>query len=183
MIAIIDMNSEVRHECYHLLSDEHISVAVFHSALTFVDSGALYGAGLLALGKTRRCRTNCETLRWASRVRPDLRTLLLNPMRLCIRPLLEVCNDPSDGLAENECCVSLDALRQAYNAGLLRCLMGCDLQNANRGICHSWIPLRAFPRQLLRQSGNCQEQKVSGRHWKPEWSDQLPCQNWAESTL
>jgi hypothetical protein len=121
MIAIIDMNSDVRRECYHMLSSEHISVAVFYSAMTFVGSGALYEAGLLALGKTRSCRTNCEMLRWASEVRPDLRTLLLNPLRLCIRPLLEVCNDPSDRLAENDWCVSLDAFRQARNLGLLRC--------------------------------------------------------------
>lgn len=119
MIAIIDTNSGVRRACYQALSNERVSVAVFFSVVTFVDSGAFFQAELLVLGKTRVCRTKCETFRWASSVRPDLRTLLLNPMRLGIRSLLEVCNEPSDRLAENDCFRSLDAFRRARDLGLL----------------------------------------------------------------
>ena len=129
MIAIIDMNSDVRHGCFHMLSKENIAVAVFYSALTFVNSGAVYVTEILALGKTRSCRTSCDTLRWASSVRPELRTLLLNPMRLCIRPLPEVCRDLSDRLAEIDSSVSLDALRQAHTLGLFKCADGLSYQS------------------------------------------------------
>jgi hypothetical protein len=76
MIAVIDTASSVRHTCFNTLTEMGISVAVFHSPDTFVNSGAIYKASLLILGKTRVCLTKSEPLIWAGFVRPHLRTVL-----------------------------------------------------------------------------------------------------------
>jgi hypothetical protein len=132
MIAVIDINSEVRHECFKALSEDGIPVAVFHSTQTFVDSGAIFETRLLLLGQTRPCRSQCDSLRWARTMRPHLDTLLLKPLQLSIRSLSSVCNDPDESPEHNECLASLEAFRRARHFGLLRSprdssgdLLGC----------------------------------------------------------
>lgn len=118
MIAIVDTNRTVRHKCFRILTSECLPVQVFYSTLWFVDSGALYDADLLILGETRDCKNKCSSLRWASIVRPDLKTVLLDSITPCIRPLYEVCCDPRR-LSKGYECESLNALQIAEYLELL----------------------------------------------------------------
>lgn len=118
MIALIDVNSAVRHACVEAFSKINESVSVFYSAQTFVDSGAFYKTKLLVLGKTHPSRTHCCTFRWATSVRPYLKTFLLDSRRLEMRRLLDVCNDRSQHLVCDHHSCRIEACRNALAMGL-----------------------------------------------------------------
>jgi hypothetical protein len=119
MIAVIDISSEVRHICFDVLSEADKPAVVFYSTQTFVNSGAIFKADRLVLGRTRFCRTRCEALRWASTIRPSLRTVLLDPYRIELRSLSETCTDSIDRLPGNSSSARLEAFRGALGIGLL----------------------------------------------------------------
>jgi hypothetical protein len=120
MIAVIDISSVVRHTCFDVFSEAGMPAAVFYSTQTFANSGAIFTADRLVLGRTQFCRTKCEALRWASTIRPGLPTLLLDPYRVELRSLLEVCTDCIDRSPGNNSSACLEAFRVAVDMGLLR---------------------------------------------------------------
>ena len=121
MISVIDNTSCVRHACFDSLTALGQFVAVFHSPETFVDSGAIFGTDLLILGRTRFCRTKCEALRWASTVRPNLKTFLLHPDCMEWRPLRQLCEDGGPPVVIDNASNCMEILREALeSAALLR---------------------------------------------------------------
>jgi hypothetical protein len=119
LITVIDNTSCVRHACFDSLTALGQFVSVFHSPETFVDSGAIFGTDLLILGRTRFCRTKCEALRWASTVRPNLKTFLLHPDCTEWRPLGQLCEEGSLPVLNDNPSNCLDILRKALEAGVL----------------------------------------------------------------
>jgi hypothetical protein len=118
MIAVIDVSSVIRHICFEVLSKVDKPVAVFYSVQTFINSGAVLDARRLVLGQTNFPRTVCEVLRLASAIRPGLCTLLLDPCRIELRSLREVCTESINRSPDNTS-VCLDSFRKALDLGLL----------------------------------------------------------------
>lgn len=113
MIALIDTTSSVRRACFDALTEMGHSAAVFHSPETFINSGAIYAADLLIVGKTRICRTQSEALQWAGTVRPNLRTLLLGYGLIELKGLCQLYEMKGDDTPQADVCDYLTEIRMA----------------------------------------------------------------------
>jgi DNA-binding NtrC family response regulator len=119
MVALIDNSSAVRRACYDMLTSAGRPVTVFYSPETFVNSGAVNETDLLIIGRIRSSLQECEAIRWASVVRPELKTLLLNRTCEDLPSLIQLCHcaDPLYGVDSPETCV--EALKRALTSGAL----------------------------------------------------------------
>jgi hypothetical protein len=114
MIAVIDTASRVRHACFNTLTKLGYPVVVFHSPDTFINSGTIYKATLLIIGKTRVPLAESEGLQWARSVRPSLRILVLGPREISLKQLHELFEREASENSQPDICDDLTKMRNAF---------------------------------------------------------------------
>jgi hypothetical protein len=120
VISVIEKTSHVRKACFEAIDSIGESVRVFYSIQSFVDTGAIFTSDLVVLGRIPFCTFECEPLRWASSVRPDLATLLLGQSPYVKRWLSEVYEEARVISCEDDPAFRVNAIRKIANCGILQ---------------------------------------------------------------